>query len=148
VRRRCAFRLIRALLAVASVLVAGLIAAPPAAAVEPARLVDITLTSIRPALPTRDGTITLTGRVRNISGQRLTRLRALFWRNEAPITSREGLDQALNSASNDPLGRRLFNQDFQDLYTAANPYLEPNKSVDFRIKVEIADLALSDDDGI
>ncbi len=65
-RRRCAFRLIRALLAVASVLVAGLITAPSAAAVEPARFVDITLTSIKPALPTRDGTITLTGRVRNI----------------------------------------------------------------------------------
>ena len=121
---------------------------PSAAAQEPARLVDITLTSIKPALPTRDGTITLTGQVRNISDQRLVRLRALFWRNEAPITSREGLDKALNSASNDPLGRRLFNQDFQDLYTDDDPYLEPNKSVGFRIKVDVADLALSGDDGV
>ena len=147
-RRRRAFRLIRALLAVASVIAAGLIAAPQAAAEEPARLVDITLTSIKPALPTRDGTITLTGRVRNITDQRLTKLRALFWRNEAPITTREGLDQAINSDSNDPIGRRLFNQDFQDLYTADDPYLEPNQTVDFRLKVEVADLALSGDDGI
>ena len=147
-RRRCAFRLIRALLAVASVIAAGLITTPYAAAQEPVRLVDITLTSIEPALPTRDGTITLTGRVRNITNQRLVRLRALFWRNEAPITTREGLDQALASDSNDPIGRRLFNQDFQDLYTDDDPYLEPNKSVDFRIKVKVADLALSDSDGV
>jgi hypothetical protein len=148
VRRRCAFRLIRALLAVASVIAAGLITTPSAAAVEPVRLVDITLTSIKPALPTRDGTITLTGRVRNITDQRLYKLRALFWRNEAPITTREGLDQAINSESNDPIGRRLFDHDFQDLYTTDDPYLEPNQTVDFRLKVEVADLALSADDGI
>ena len=57
-------------------------------------------------------------------------------------------DQALASDSNDPIGRRLFNQDFQDLYTDDDPYLEPNKSVDFRIKVKVADLALSDSDGV
>ena len=102
----------------------------------------------RPALPTRDGTITLTGRVRNITNQRLVLLRALFWRNEAPITTREGLDQALASDSNDPIGRRLFNQDFQDLYTDDDPYLEPNKSVDFRIKVKVADLARRTVDGV
>ena len=79
-------RTARALLAVA---VSGLwsllgLMPSPAAATEPVASVAITLTSMEPELPTRDGEITVTGRVTNITKERLYRLEALFWRNQAP----------------------------------------------------------------
>ena len=41
---------------------------------EPVASVAITLTSMEPELPTRDGEVTVTGRVTNITKQRLYRL--------------------------------------------------------------------------
>jgi hypothetical protein len=151
VRRGCAARAARVLLAVAvsglcSVL--GLVVMPvPAAATEPVASVAITLTSMYPELPTRDGEITVSGRVTNISQGRLYKLEALFWRNQAPILGRDGLEQALASESNDPLGARHTGA-FQDLFTAAKPYLEPNASVDFTLRVRVSDLELSPTDGV
>jgi hypothetical protein len=135
-------------LATASLLLTTVAAPAPAQASEPVALLSITLTSLKPTLPTRDGTISVTGRVTNITKDRLYRLQAIFWRNQAPITTREGMDQALSSASNDPLGARLYQRDFQDLYTTADPYLEPGKSVDFSLKVRVRDLELSPTDGV
>ena len=66
---------------------------------------QITLTSMTPALPSRDGEITLTGTVTNITNQPIVRPQAYFWRNQTPIIDREGFDQALDSESNDPIGR-------------------------------------------
>ena len=87
--------------------VLGLVMMPlPATATEPVASVAITLTSLAPELPTRDDEITLTGRVTNITKERLYRLEALFWRNQAPLSGRAGLVQALASESNDPLGAR------------------------------------------
>jgi hypothetical protein len=119
----------------------------PAAATEPVASVAITLTSMGPELPTRDGEITVTGRVTNITTGRLYRLEALFWRNQAPILDRDGLEQALASESNDPLGARHTGA-FQDLFTAAKPYLEPNTSVDFTLRARVSDLELSPTDGV
>jgi hypothetical protein len=119
----------------------------PAAATEPVASVAITLTSMEPQLPKRDDEMTVTGRVTNITKQRLNRLEALFWRNQAPILGRVGLAQALASESNDPLGAR-YTGAFQDLFTAREPSLAPNASVDFRLKVKISDLELSPTDGV
>jgi hypothetical protein len=126
----------------------GLVLMPvSAAATEPVASVAITLTSLQPELPTRDGEVTVTGRVTNITNGRLYRLEALFWRNQAPILGRAGLEQALASESNDPLGAR-YTGAFQDLFTAATPYLEPNASVDFRLRAKVSDLELSPTDGV
>ena len=128
--------------------VLGLVLMPlPATATEPVASVAITLTSLTPELPSRDGEITVTGRVTNITKDRLYRLRALFWRNQAPIIGRAGLDQALESESNDPLGAR-YTGSFQDLYTAGAPFLEPNASVNFSLRVKVSDLELSPTDGV
>jgi len=118
-----------------------------AAAAEPVALVSITITSMEPALPSRNGEITVTGRVTNITKERLSRLEALFWRNQAPILGRAGLDQALASESNDPLGAR-YTGAFQDLLTADEPFLAPNASVNFRLRVKVSALELSPTDGI
>ena len=120
---------------------------PRAVAAEPVALVSITLTSLNPTLPTRDGEITVTGRVTNITKERLYRLEALFWRNQAPILGRAGMEQALASDSNDPLGAR-YTGVFQNLYTDQNPFLAPNASVDFTLRVRVADLELSPTDGV
>jgi hypothetical protein len=140
-------RTARALLAVAVSGLCLVLLPSPAAAAEPVASVAITLTSMEPELPTRDGEITVTGRVTNITEERLYRLEALFWRNQAPILGRAGLEQALASESNDPLGAR-YTGVFQDLFTAGKPYLEPNASVNFQLRVKVSDLELSPTDGV
>ncbi len=140
-------RTARALLAVAVSGLCLVLMPTPAAAAEPVASVAITLTSMEPELPARDGEITITGRVTNITKERLYRLEALFWRNQAPILGRAGLEQALASESNDPLGAR-YTGAFQDLFTAESPSLAPNASVNFQLRVKVSDLELSPTDGV
>jgi hypothetical protein len=102
---------------------------------------------MKPALPKRDGEITLTGTVTNITNDRLFRTRAYFWRNQAPITDREGFDQALASVANDPLGARLPSV-YQNLFTEDDPYLEPGETDPFTLTAKVEDLELSPTDGI
>ena len=131
---------------VVGVLASGL--APSSAhAEEPVALIQVTLKSINPALPTRDGQITLSGTATNITSERIFRAQAYFWRNQAPITDREGFDQALVSESNDPLGSREV-VGYQNLYAETDPYLEPGESRDFTLTVPVAQLELSPTDGI
>ena len=126
----------------------GLVLMPsPAAGAEPVASVAITLTSLSPELPTQDDEITVTGQVTNITEERLYRLEALFWRHQAPISGRAGLEEALASDSNDPLGAR-HTDTFQDLFTAEKPFLEPNASVPFNLRVKVSDLELSPTDGV
>jgi hypothetical protein len=102
---------------------------------------------MKPALPSRDGTITLRGTVTNITTERLFRVQAYFWRNQAPITDREGLDQALGSAANDPIGARdqfLY----QNLYADDDPYLDPGESKPFTLTASVQSLELSPTDGV
>jgi hypothetical protein len=141
-----AVRVLLALLASAAV-VLGLAPVPVAHASEPAALVRITLTGMTPALPQRDGQVTLRGQVQNVTKQRLYRLQAIFWRNQAPITNGEGVQQALDSESNVPLGARKTAV-YQDLYTATHPYLEPGARSSFTLTAPVADLQLSPTDGV
>jgi hypothetical protein len=147
VRRGYAVRTARVLLALAVSGLCLLLTPPRAVADEPVPLVTITLTSMRPELPTRGEEITVTGRVTNITKEPLYRLEALFWRNQAPILGRAGLEQALASESNDPLGAR-YTGAFQDLFTAQNPSLAPNASVDFQLRAKVSDLELAPTDGV
>ncbi len=140
-------RAARVLLAVAVSGLCMLLTPIRASAAEPVASVSITITSLGPDLPSRDGEITVTGRVTNITKERLYRLEALFWRNQAPILGRAGMEQALVSNSNDPLGAR-YTGVFQDLTTPQNPVIAPNESVDFTLRVRVSDLELSPTDGI
>ncbi|MGI3780976.1 MAG: hypothetical protein ACRYG2_09375 [Janthinobacterium lividum] len=131
--------------------VLGLVAGTrPAAAAEPEALASITLTSVSPSLPTRGGRITLQGRVTNTSKEPIVRPQACFWRDQAPITDTDGLDSALDSASNAPIGSRLCRDpgQFQDLYTVDQPDLAPGRSASFTVTAEVADLALAPTDGV
>lgn len=121
--------------------------APAAHAVEPAALVRITLTAMTPDLPRRDGKVTLQGRVQNVTEERLYRLQAILWRDQAPITTAEGVQQALDSDSNVPIGARRTPY-YQDLYTPAKPYLEPGATATFSITAPVEDLQLAPTDGL
>jgi hypothetical protein len=142
---------VRALLAPLTV-TAGLVLAmlptpPPAHAEEPVPLVRITLKSMTPALPTRDGKITVIGTVENITNERIFRAQVYFWRNQAPITDREGFEQALASESNDPIGRRNIFV-YQNLYEENDPYLEPGETDTFTLTTPVEQLELSPTDGV
>lgn len=144
-----ALRVLLAMLLGCAALV-GPLAAAPARAAEPEALVRITLTGMTPALPERDGTITLTGRVENITDERLFRLQATLWRDQAPITTAEGVAQALASESNVPIGRRYpyLPAGFQDLYSPDDPYLEPGETAGFTVSAPVAELQLAPTDGV
>ena len=141
-----ALRVLLALLASCAVML-GLFPTSSAHASEPRALVRVTLTEMTPTLPEPDGTITLRGRVENVTEERLYRLQAIFWRYLAPITSSEGLQQALESESNVPLGNR-YTPVYQDLYSPDDPYLEPGSTADFSLSVDVGDLQLSPADGV
>ena len=130
--------------------VLGLTGTPtPAAAAEPEALATIRLTSVSPSLPSRDGTITLRGRVTNTSKEPLVRPQALLWRDQSPITDPDALGSALESASNSPLGSRLVEPGaYQNLYTPDQPDLAPGKSADFTVSAEVSALALAPTDGV
>lgn len=145
---RAARILVATLVALVAVLVPALAAPRPAAAATPEALVSITLDSFSPALPTRTGTITVTGTVKNTSKDRIYRPRAYFWRNQAPITDTEGFDAALASEANDPLGARVIGGSIADLFRPDDLYLEAGDEATFRITVKVADLALSPTPGI
>ena len=147
-RRRILRTLVAFVVASSGLLLTTVAATPTASAQEPEALVTITLTGIEPALPQRDGTVTLRGRVTNITDQPLFRLQAIFWRNQAPVGGGDGLQRALESDSNDPFGARAFTT-YQDLYKRGNdPYLQPQKSAKFTLTARVSDLELSPTDGI
>lgn len=146
-------RAVRALLATLVLITAvcgpALVVPVRAHAAEPEALVSITLDSFVPALPKRDGTITITGEVKNTSKRRLERPRAYFWRNQAPITDREGFDAALESASNEPLGARVIQDGaIANLFVDAKPYLEAGGKADFSLTAKVSDLDLSPTSGV
>lgn len=130
--------------------VLGLLGQAPASADEPEALASITLTSVNPSLPKRDGSITLRGKVTNTSKEPLVRLQALFWRDQSPITNADGLDSALDSDSNQPVGSRRYEKpgEFQDLYTTDQPDLAPGRSATFTVTADVSDLALAPTDGV
>ena len=132
---------VRAALATAGLLLASLCGPAAAYAEEPVALVEITLTSMNPALPTADGKITLSGSVTNITDQPIVGAQAYFWRSQTPIVDREGIDRSLESESNDPIGARRI-QTYQNLFTDAAPNLEPGQSAPFTLTAQVADLGL------
>jgi uncharacterized protein DUF6049 len=146
-RVRTAVRALLTLIALVAAGVATAIAPTPAYAEEPVALVRITLKSITPALPAPSGQVTLAGTATNITSERIFRAQAYFWRNQAPITNREGFDQALESASNEPLGSRVVDG-YQNLYDDADPYLNPGETDAFTLTANVADLELSPTDGV
>lgn len=129
------------LLALGGLLLPGL---APARADDETQPVTITLTGMDPALPDRNATITLSGRATNTSGEALSGVQAIFWRDQSPITDGDGFSSALNSAATQPWGARVFDKAgaFSDLTTEQRPTIAPGESVDFQVRAKVSDLEL------
>jgi len=140
-------RVLLALLAGAAVSLLGVAAVPAASAAEPESIVTITLTSLTPALPSRDGRVTLQGRVTNVSDSPVSNLQAILWRASDPLLSTESVDRALVSEADDPFGRRLFERDYQNIPGEADRTLAPGASTRFTLSTEVANLDLPQADG-
>ncbi|WP_152365095.1 hypothetical protein [Microlunatus speluncae] len=140
-------------LVAALILLAGFLTlAPvlPAHADEPDSLVSIQITSMTPALPAPTDPITLTGTVTNTSKKPIDKPRVYFWRNQAPITDREGFDAALDSAANDPLGARVTAdvQNREHLWTEEDRTLDPGETAPFTVSATPEQLDFPAADGI
>jgi len=126
----------------------GITPPTPAAAVEPQAFVSIRLTSMTPALPARDGTIQLSGRVTNVSNAPLSNLQAILWRASDPLLTAEAMTRALTSEADDPIGRRLFDRDYQNIPSEADRTLDPGESTRFRLRTKVSGLDLPRQDGV
>jgi len=112
----------------------------PAVAAEPEAFVSIQLTSISPALPAPNSTVTLTGKVTNISALELHNLQAILWRApDYPILNAEELTRSLDRVANDPLGARLT-ENYQNIPSETDRTLAPGESATFKLQATVPEL--------
>jgi hypothetical protein len=137
-------------LVVSLLLAAGLVVpAPPAAADEPEAWASVSIDQMVPALPARDGRVRLRGSVTNTSEAELSNLQAVFWRSLDPITDAEGMERALTSAANEPLGARVQpDTRFQNIPSDDDRTLDPGERAAFDLTVDVADLELPRADAV
>ena len=125
---------------------------PTAHAEEPESWARISIDALRPALPDptdRKQKVTISGRITNTSDIELSNLQIAYWRSLDPITSAEGMNRALASAANDPLGARAQDGSiYVNIPSENNRTLKPGKSTTFTISATLAQLELPDIDGV
>ncbi|MDN5771820.1 MAG: DUF6049 family protein, partial [Microlunatus sp.] len=148
-----AVRALLAALVMAAMALPLLLATPSAHAKEPESWAKISIDSVSPALPQRDrggaDVIRLAGRITNTSEVELSNLQVAFWRSLDPITNGEGMDRALESAANVPLGERAQGGSlYVDVPSDEDRTLAPEKSTTFAIEATLAQLELPDIDGV
>jgi hypothetical protein len=153
VRRGSATWTVRVLLAATTlfsgVLCAAWLPSPTASAADPESWVSISIDSMSPALPSRDGTIRLTGTISNTSTEPLNRLQAVLWRSLDPISDAEGMDRALASAANEPLGSRVRpGRIFQNLPSDTNRTLAAGQSTSFDLTADVDNFELPAEDAV
>ncbi len=135
------------LLGVAFVLGSALIGSTAAAAAGPESWVAITFTGMSPTLPQRDGDVTLEGKVTNTSKVPLSNLQAIFWRSFDPIQDSEGMQAALVSRADEPLGARTADV-YQNIPTEDDRTLAPKESAQFSLTIPVSALQLPSIDAI
>lgn len=149
--RRALLATLAAILLVLPLLLA-LQPAPAAHAEEPESWARISIDALRPTLP--DPTdpkqkVTISGRITNTSDIELSNLQIAYWRSLDPITSAEGMNRALTSAANDPLGARAQDGSiYVNVPSENNRTLKPGKSTTFTISASLAQLELPAIDGV
>lgn len=120
----------------------------PAAAEEPDSFVSVSIDKLEPALPTRDGTITLSGTITNTSDAPLTDLRVYLWRSTDPITDTEQMATVLDSEADAPIGRRIVNVATSRFPAEENIALDPEQTKPFTVSAPVSALTLPQVDGV
>lgn len=127
-------------------------AATPASAARPdgeIQRAQIEFDSMDPALPERDGTITLTGTVTNTTDEPISNLQVLLWRDQSPITDPEGLSAAIESDATTPWGARMLDiGQFQTITNEQMPALAPGASARFQIGADVEAMELPSTGGV
>lgn len=96
--------------------------------------VRVELTELTPATMSKDSTLKIAGRITNTSDQTITSPQVLLWRDLAPITSREQLNDTLASPANLPIGARIASDKYPNAYTQNLPAeLAPKQSLEFSV---------------
>lgn len=125
-------------------MVAGAIGvAPPAHTVDDPQPVVVELEAVDPALPARDGTITLRGRAINRSGQLITSAQVVLWRRTMPVTSTAELGNVTALEPNEVQGSQEWGSEtsYRRLTDELNPVWEPGETREFEVSAPVADLA-------
>lgn len=123
----------------------GLAGPTPARADEAQAYVTVSIGSLAPAVPTPSDTVVITGTVTNTSQNELSKLQALMWRNQAPITDAEQMAAAVSSTPEDPLGSRIATLGtWQQLTRSNDPAtvdlptsLAPGQSLPFTVRASM-----------
>lgn len=148
---------VRLVLATLLIAIAPLLAPPggprPAVAAEPT-LVRVDLDQVTPTVAKPTDTITVTGRVTNITAAPLFNIQVLMWRNQAPYTESEQLAAVLASAPDEPFGATMINPgNFLDLTrSVASPglpvSLDPGATLSFTVTGTVAQLRVPQFDAV
>lgn len=155
-RRRDHARCVHAWWAAVAVLslLPGVLAPTPASAEDPAALVEVTLKSFTPALPSRDDTLTISGTIHNVTDGPLYNLQVFNWSDRShAITTPKELEEALASDATDPEGERVTDGvgnplSPTDTLLMGSEALEADDSLDFTTEVPVSELKLTDEDGV
>lgn len=101
--------------------------------------VRVTISSMTPQWSDGSGRLTISGTIQNVSGDPLKSVQVYLWRSMTAITSDEGLQDALQSADDDPTGRRAIDDEQATWVsvTTGEETFEPNRTSSFTVSAPI-----------
>lgn len=139
-------------LLVASLLLLGLAcwAPHPAAADEPGPPLAVTITSQTPS-GSPAGTVVIRGQVENVSETPVSEVQVHLWRSTDQLADASSLAEAVDSADDNPLGRRMLSFEAGNIYnvtdvgslpsqafTGPKPTLAPGEKASFAVRGSVA----------
>lgn len=136
----------------AALLVAILPATVPPAGAEDPPEVDVEITSVSAQVvnvSTPDQEVVIEGRMTNTSSQSLRWVGVHFWRSGEAITGMDGLEAALASPSNQPVGARLVEENLGQVQVLAREdAVAPGDTRTFSVRATLSDLGISQDHAV
>lgn len=132
-------------------MLAGVAGIPPAAyAVADPRPVIVDLEAVEPALPARDGTITLRGTATNRSEEPITAAQVVFWRRTPAITDGTELTTLTNQEPSEVHGAQVWGTEtsYRRLTGDQKPVWEPGEALSFEVAAPVADLSFAPASGV
>ena len=119
-------------------------ARPRTAEADPATPLTVALTSMTPGAVPRKGAITLTGRVTNSSEDEWRGVNVAPFLSSSPITSRDGLAEAVATTEDVAVGDRVIDTRFN----AALGDLAPGATASFRLRLPVSELGTTPAPGV
>lgn len=134
-----------ATLGIGTVQTLGPVETPTAQAAE-TELIEVEVESFEPALPARDGELTISGTLTNTSDSAIANVRPYLWRNQGPLTNRASLDPVLEGTLPSE-GRVFVDGAFENVTDDRGP-MQPGEELPFTVTAKIEDLDLPRASGV